>query len=435
MTENSQSQTPKRELGFAAAVGMVVGQSIALGIFLTPASMAKSLGSPLLVLCMWLAMAVMTMCGALCYSELGVRFPQSGGEVVYLRAGFGDTAAYLYGWMATFVMYPGIAAALAVGTGAYIAQIFSFSPSVAAAIPALTIVFLAVINILGTKMSGALLSSLSVAKVLILFALVAWALLSGHVDTRNLIPFAARRAGSDPLIPALASSAVGAFFSFGGWWEIGKIAGEIRNPQKNLPLALVSGVSVVTVVYILISIVFASVIPVQSVMDSPTFVAQFGAALFGSAGARVLSTCVVLCVGGGLAALMMSAPRVSFSMAQSGSFFPAFAKLSPRWNTPVNAILLQSGLAMTVLLLGAFDRILAYIIFSAIVLIAASVCVLFRLRPRVEHWWFPVAPIIYVAFSVVIAGLILLHSPLPALLGVAIVVAGLPLRRFVSARR
>src|ERR1700733_184450 len=178
MTDTSQPQGPKRELGFAAAVGIVVGQSIALGIFLTPASMAKSLGSPMLLLLVWLAMAVMTMSGALCYAELGVRFPQSGGEVVYLREGFGETAGYLYGWMAAFVMYPGVAAALAVGTGAYLAQILPFSHLVAVTIPALTIIFFAVINILGTKISGGLLSFINVLKLVILFALVAWALIS-----------------------------------------------------------------------------------------------------------------------------------------------------------------------------------------------------------------------------------------------------------------
>jgi basic amino acid/polyamine antiporter, APA family len=301
-------------------------------------------------------------------------------------------------------------------------------PAVAAMVPALTIIFFAVINILGTKISGGLLSFINVLKLVILLALVAWALLSGHTHSGNLVPFVARRAGSDPIIPALAGAAVGAFFSFGGWWEAGKIAGEIRNPEKYLPLAFVSGVSVVTLVYILISGVFVSTIPLESVTDSPAFVAQFGSALFGTAGARILSACVVLCVAGGMSALMMAAPRISFSMAQSGSLFPAFAKLSPRFGTPVNAILLQTALALAVLLLGAFDRILAYIIFSAIVMLAVTVCVLFRLRPRVERWWFPAAPIVYVAFSIVIGGLILLHNPLPALIGVAVVLAGLPLR-------
>ncbi|HEY2822298.1 MAG TPA: amino acid permease [Candidatus Acidoferrum sp.] len=434
MTDTAQSQTPKRELGFAAAVGIVVGQSIALGIFLTPASMAKSLGSPLLLLIVWLALAVMTLCGALCYSELGIRFPQSGGEVIYLREGFGETASFLYGWTGGFVMYPGVAAALAYGTGAYLAQIFPFLNPIAAFLPALAILFFTVINILGTKLSGSLLSFVSVLKLVILFGLVAWALFSGHASSQNLFPFVARRAGSDPIIPALAGAAMGAFFSFAGWWEIGKVAGEIRNPKKFLPLAFVMGVSIVAVIYILVSFVFLSVIPVQTVTDSPAFVAQFGSVLFGSAGGRILSACVVLCVASGLSALMMVVPRITYSMAQNGLFFPAFAKLSPRWNTPVNAILLQAALAIGVLLLGAFDRILAYIIFSAVLLLAITVSVLFRLTPRVDRWWYPAAPTVYIAFSVVIGGLILMRSPVPALIGVAAVLAGLPLRRVFSRR-
>jgi len=113
----------QRQLGLTAAIAIVTGESVSLGIFFTTASMAKSLGSPALVLAVWLGMALMTMCGALCYSELAVRFPESGGDYVYLRAGFGDRVAFLYGWMSTIVMYPGVAASLAVGSAAYVAAI------------------------------------------------------------------------------------------------------------------------------------------------------------------------------------------------------------------------------------------------------------------------------------------------------------------------
>src|SRR5580698_7514275 len=116
------NKTP-RQLGLTAAMAVVTGESVALGIFLTPASMVKSLGSPALLLAVWLGMALMAMCGALCYSELAVRFPESGGDYVYLRAGYGDRIAFLYGWMSSIVMYPGVAAALAVGASAYVAQV------------------------------------------------------------------------------------------------------------------------------------------------------------------------------------------------------------------------------------------------------------------------------------------------------------------------
>ena len=426
------SSASKRQLGFAVAVAIVVGESIGLGVLLTPAAMTKSLGSPLLLLLVWAGMGAMALCGALCYAELSIRFPESGGDYVYLRKGFGDRIAFLYGWMSTIVMYPGVAAALAVGTGAYIEHIVAMPPGLRLLAPALLILAFGAINIVGTRVSGALLSFLTVLKLAILFGLIVLGLFSGHAHLHNLLPFAARRPGSEALLPAIAGAAMAAFFSFGGWWEAGKIAGEVKNPSRTLPLAFLCGVSLVTAVYLLITCVFLALLPIGSTDSSPAFVAQFGQLLFGDSGARILSICVVLCVSGGMAALMMAAPRVCFSMAQSGSFPAIFGKTNERWKTPANAILLQTGLALAVLLLGAFDRMLAYIIFSAVIFLALTVCVLFRLSPPVHAWWYPAAPILFIVFSAVIALLILAHDPVPALIGVVLVLVGLPLQRFLA---
>jgi APA family basic amino acid/polyamine antiporter len=271
-------------------------------------------------------------------------------------------------------------------------------------------------------------------KLVILFTLVAWTALSGHAHWTNLLPLTVRRPGSDALFPAIAGAAVSAFFSFGGWWEAGKIAGEVRNPRRTLPLAFIGGVSIVTAVYLLISAAFLSVVPIGLLTSDTAFVAQFGAVLFGAAGARVLSLCVLVCVCGGIAALTMAAPRVSCAMAQSGALLPAFGKLHPRLGTPVNAILLQSALALAALLLGAFDRVLAYIIFTAVLFLALAASTLFRMKEPVRRWWFPVAPVLFIALCLAIAFLILMHDPFPALAGVGIVLCGIPLRRFLMPR-
>jgi APA family basic amino acid/polyamine antiporter len=429
-----QPKQSEKQLGLAAAIAVVTGESIALGIFLTPAAMAKSLGSPLLLGAVWLGMALMAMCGALCYSELAIRFPQSGGEYVYLRAGYGEQVGFLYGWMSSIVMYPGVAAALAVGSAPYLAQVLPLSQRALSAVPALVLCVFCVINLLGTRLSGAILSFVNILKLLILFALVGWAAVSGHAHWSNLLPLAERRPGSDAIFPAVAGAVVSAFFSFGGWWEASKIAGEVRNPKRNLPLAFIGGVAIVTAVYLLISAAFISVLPIEKLTSNTAFVAQFGAVLFGASGAHVLSVCVLLCVCGGIAALTMAAPRVCYAMAQSGAFFPAFGKLHPRFGTPSNAILLQTGLSLAVLLLGAFDRVLAYIIFSAIIFLALAASTLFRTKQPVRAWWFPIAPIVFIALSTLIALLILMHDPLPALVGVGIVLCGIPLRRFLAPR-
>jgi basic amino acid/polyamine antiporter, APA family len=426
-----QTQQPRRQLGLAAAVAVVTGEAIALGIFLTPAAMAKSLGSPLLLALVWLGIALMAMCGALSYSELAIRFPESGGEYVYLRAGYGEQVAFLYGWMSSIVMYPGVAAALAVGATPYVAQLLPSGARALAAVPALLLCLFAVINLIGTRFSAAIMAFVNAFKLVILFGLVGWALVSGHAHMANLLPFTLRRPGSDPVFPAIAGGVMSAFFSFGGWWEASKIAGEIRNPKRTLPLAFVGGVALVTLVYLLISATFLAVLPLERVTSNTAFVAQFGRVLFGTAGARVLSASVLLCVCGGIAAITMAAPRVCYAMAQGGAFFPAFGKMHPRLGTPANAILLQTLLALAVLFLGAFDQVLSYIIFSVVLFLALAASTLFRLKEPVRGWWFPIAPATFIVLSAILAFLILMHDPLPALIGVALVFCGLPFRKFL----
>jgi APA family basic amino acid/polyamine antiporter len=421
----------RRQLGLAAAVAAVTGQSIALGIFLTPATMAKSLGSPLLLAAVWCALAVMMVSGALCYSELAVRFPEAGGEYVYLREGYGGRAAFLYGWMCAAVLDPGLAAALAVGAVSYVQTLVPLGPKAAALLPVATLLCLAVVNLLGIRLSGGLMAAANLLKIAVLLGLVAWAVAAGGGSLANLLPLAERRAGSGPLLPAIAGAAVSAFFSFGGWWEAGKLAGEIRDPERNLPRAFTGGVLLVAAVYLLISFAFLWVLPLEEIVSNTAFVSQFGGALFGSAGARVLSVCVLLSVLGGLLALTMAAPRAYYAMARDGAFFPSFGRLHPRFGTPFHAILLQTGLALVVLTLGAFDRILSYIIFSAVLFLGVSATALFRLRPPVTRWWFPAAPILFVAGCFVIGLLILMNDPLPALLGAAVVLSGDVLRRFL----
>jgi basic amino acid/polyamine antiporter, APA family len=419
-----------RQLGLATALAVVTGESIALGIFLTPAAMAKSLGSPLLLAVIWSAMAVMAISGAICYSELAVRFPRAGGTYVYLREGYGERVGFLYGWMSAAVIDPGLAAALAVGATGYLLVLLPLSPLAARLFPFALILALAAINYFGTRLSGNIMTTANLVKVIVLFALVVWTFVAGKGSMQNLTPLAIRRPGSEALFPAIASAAVNAFFSFGGWWEVGKMAGEIREPEKNLPRAFTGGVLLVAAIYMLISFAFLYVVPLEHIVSNTAFVAQFGSVLFGSAGGKILSACVLLSVIGGMMALTMACPRVYYAMAHDGVLFPAFGRLHPRFGTPVYAILLQTSLALLILTFGAFDRILSYIIFSAVLFLGLSVATLLRLDVPVKRWWFPAAPIIFLLGCFTIAMLILLHDPLPALLGVCVVLLGDLLRHF-----
>jgi APA family basic amino acid/polyamine antiporter len=425
-------------MGVWAATAVVTGEAISLGIFLTPAGMARSLGSPALLCAVWCGMAFITLAGAVCFTELAVRFPQAGGEYVYLRHGFGSRVAFLYGWMAAVVMYPGVAAALCVGLVPYVQSLVPLPGWLTAVLPALILLALGSLNYAGTRISSGFMTALNWLKVPVLAGLVGWALVSGQATLANLAPLTLRRTGSDPLTGAIAGAAISAFFCFGGWWEAGKIAGDVRNPRRTLPIAFTAGVLIVTAVYLLVSFAFVAVVPMDQIQNNTAFVAQFGHALFGAQGGRVLSACVLLCVLGGLMVLSMAVPRVTYALAreEAGGAGHAslsgplafFARLHPRFGSPANAVLLQTGMALAVLALGAFDRILAFIIFSAVVFLALTVATLCRTVEPVRRWWFPVAPIIFLAGSGVLAAMLLMHSLWPSLLGAAVVLAGLPLR-------
>jgi APA family basic amino acid/polyamine antiporter len=409
---------------------VVAGEAIAVGIFLTPAGMAKSLGSPVWLLLVWLVMGTMTLCGALCYGELAARFPQTGGLYVYLREGFGPRLAFLYGWMALLIMDPGVTAALAVGLASYAAYIV---PMPAGALPVVALAsvgLVAAFNIAATRFGAGFLRWITWLKLGVLAMLVLWALVLRAGDVNNFLPLVERRPGTPPLTEALAGGMVAAFFTFGGWWDVSKISGEVRDPQRTLPRALILGVLAVTAVYILVSATFVYLVPLDQVTSDETFVAQAGEKLFGRTGGQVLSGIVVLCVLGSLAGLLLTAPRVYYAMARDGLFFRSVAELHPRLGTPARAIALQAAMASLLVVLGTFQQILAYFIFSAVLFIGLSVATLFVLPKREPVFLgrsravFTLPPTVFLTLLLALLLLILLRSPLPALLGVAVVAAG-----------
>jgi len=431
----------KRQIGLSTATALVVGEVIAVGIFLTPAGMAKSLGSPFWLLVVWLVMGAMAVCGALCYGELAARYPQAGGSYVYLREAYGRPVAFLYGWMALLVMDPGLTAALAVGLAGYAGYIFSLSPFGVKAVAIGAIVLLAAINIRGLNLGAWLMRWLTVLKLGLLLFLLLWGFGFQLGNWSNFTPFVAQRTHSAPLLAALAGGMVAAFFSFGGWWDVTKLAGEVRDPARTLPRALLYGVVIVTLVYILTSAAFFYLIPLDSVTSGETFAAQAGEALFGRAGAQVFSVIVIVAVVGSLAALIMSAPRVYFAMSRDGLFVPAAASLHPQFGTPARAIALQALLASILVALGSFNQIISYFVFVVVLFIALTVASLFVLRrrelekPDYQTPGYPFTPIV---FLLLVATLLLLlgsNNPKQSFLGVGVVALGIPVYYFLFARK
>jgi APA family basic amino acid/polyamine antiporter len=431
----------KRQIGLSSATALIVGEVIAVGIFLTPAGMAKSLGSPVWLLLVWLVMGAMALCGALCYGELAAQFPEAGGGYVYLREAYGAPVAFMYGWMALLVMDPGLTAALAVGLASYVGYIHRVSPAGLRAVAIGSIVFVALVNVRGVKLGSWLIRWLTILKLGLLAFVLLWGFGFQLGHWSNFTPWMAQRAGSVPLLGALAGGLVGAFFSFGGWWDLSKLAGEVRDPTRTLPRALVLGVTIITLVYILTSAVFIYLVPLQRVTSGETFAGQAGEVLFGRLGGDLLSIVVIVAVLGSLSAVVMSAPRVYFAMSRDGLFMPALAMVHPRFETPARAIVLQAALASTLVLLGTFNTIISYFVFVVVIFIALTVIALFVLRHKASGKiayrtpGYPATPIIFLVLITLLLILLAGNNPAQAFLGVAVVAFGLPAYYLVFRRK
>lgn len=429
-----------RQLGLGTASSLVVAEVIGVGIFLTTAGMAKSVGSPFWLLVVWLVTGAGAAGGAVCFGALAARYPEAGGPYVYLKESYGPRIAFLFGWLSMLVTDPGITAAVAVGLASYVGYLVPLSTWGLKGVAVTAIWLLAAANIRGVALGSGVLRALAALKLGLLGFLVLWGFGLGRGDWSNLYPLVAQRPGSEPLVGALIGASIAAFFSLGGWWDVSKIAGEVRDPRRTLPRALLLGVMIVTLVYILITLVFLYLVPLERIDSREAFAALAGEALFGRVGGVLFTLIVIVTVLGSLAALLMAMPRVYFAMARDRLFFPAVAVLHPRYGTPARAIAVQAALASVLAVVGTFEEILAYFVVPTVIFVALTVGAVFVLRDRHAGKkplfipWHPLPPLLFLVPTALVLVLMAVGQPRNAGIGLGVVLLGLPLYQLAFAR-
>jgi APA family basic amino acid/polyamine antiporter len=495
VTENNSTSEHQfvKGLGLLSATTLVMGSMIGSGIFIVSADISRLVDSPALLLAAWIVTGFMTIVGALCYGELAAMMPHAGGQYVYLREALGPIWGFLYGWTLFLVIQTGTIAAVGVAFGKFIGIFFpSISSShwlihIAHVPPVhigamvlgnmdvgvstqnltaiLVITFLSVVNIFGVKFGAAIQNVFTTAKTAALLGLVILGTFVGRNATALAANFGAnfwRNVAFHAMHPVqvgvggpvvlvgtiaiVAVAQVGSLFSADAWNNVTFTAGEVKNPQRNLPLSLAIGTGVVILLYTLANFVYLAVLPLAGDPHGATILSrgiQYASEdrvatavvqqIFGPSGAGIMAVAILISAFGCINGMLLAGARVYYAMAKDGLFFAGAGKLHTRYRTPVHALVLQCIWTCILCVSGSYGQLLDYIIFAVMVfyiLTIGGLIVLRVKRPNAPRPYravgYPILPIIYILMAIYIDGVLLLYKPQYTWPGLIIVLLGIP---------
>jgi APA family basic amino acid/polyamine antiporter len=447
-TPPESQPTLVRGLSLLDSVLLLMGGIIGSSIFLTAKDIAGPLPNPVLFLLVWVLGGVVSLCACFAFAELGSMFPDSGGQYVYLREAYGDLPAFLYGWMLFSVANGGTIAALSVASAAYLGGIipaisqdhvvFSAAGIVisrAHLVALISIVVVTWINMVGLR-RGALLQNLATwAKFGAMAAFVILGFAIGKGDWSHFSVRGATAAGLAPgqLISAMGVGLIAVFWAYDGWVYITWVAGEVKDPRRNVPLAMVLGILAVGAIYLAMNMTYVYALPLTEVAKHDIIAHAAAVVLFSPAAAIWLSAMIAVSCFGAMASCVMSGGRVYFAMARDGAFFKRMAEVHPRWRTPAFALIGQSLWAAILTVSGRYDQLYTYVIYGMVLSYTLTVAGLFILRwtrPDIPRPYrctgYPWLPGIYVAIGAAWTLNTIITRPTEALAGTIIVLIGVP---------
>ncbi len=440
---------------------IVVGIVIGSGIFLTTGLMARGIPSASLILLAWLFGGLHALSGALAYAELGASMPRAGGQYVYLREAYGPFCGFLFGWVSFMMYLTGIIAALGVGFAEYVGYFipslgmanvffetevplpgwsFHYSLSTGHLTALVLIVFLTMVNYRGVIFSKYITNVSSVIKIaalglFILFGL--WGENPQPIDFR----INAQDIDFGQLVIAFGVALIAVSWAFAGWEEVSFVAGEVKEPSRNLPRALILGTASVTVLYLLVNYIYLKALPVGEMAGVVRVGEAAANVLFGETGAVLLSTAVVIAIVGALNGSVLVGPRVYFAMARDGLFFKRAAEVHPKYRTPGQAVVLQAIWACVLTLSGTFEDLITFVTFANLMLWIAGAAAVFTLRRKLpdlprpyKAWGYPLVPLLFIAGSAGILVNMLFETPGESISGLALTALGIPAYYFLRAR-
>ncbi|MGD1845901.1 MAG: APC family permease [Salibacteraceae bacterium] len=424
----------KRSLSLTGIITVVVGSCIGAGIFFTPAEIAATLKEPSLILSVWALGGIMVLSGALTFAELGALFPKVGGIYQFLKAAYGQLVAYLYGWMSLLVIVSGTIAALSLVVAEYLSVVFPMEEGSKTVVALMVIFTVTLVNGLGAK-QGERFSLVFAASKLLgigLIVLIGFILGSWSINDYSQIVPPETGMQQPGLAAAIGLALVGVCFSFGGFQHASYLAGEAKSPKKDIPRGLVGGVVLVMLVYLLANLAYLRLLPVAQMATSKAVAADALAPVFGWSGITV-ALLIALSSFGTVGIYTLTAPRIYFAMSRDRSFFPFMGRLHSKTKAPVNAILIQSGWAMLLVLLwGNLKALVYYVVFAdwVFLILAAFSIFLYRKRLPGQHrpyktFGYPFTPAIFILVSLFIVGNTLIQAPISATIAVACLISGL----------
>ncbi|APH18842.1 APC family permease [Clostridium botulinum] len=433
--KDAKEENLQKNLGLFDAIAIVIGMVIGSGIFFKPAIVFKNAGSPMLGILAWLAGGVITIASGLTVAEIAAAIPKTGGIFVYIKELYGEKFAFLLGWVQSIVYIPGSAAALSIILSI---QITSFIPLTAIEQKVLAIafiIFIMILNIISTKLVSKMQGVISIAKLIPIIAIIALGFIKGTAkgDILNI--------SSSSTVSGFGAALLGTLWAYDGWISVGNMAGELKNPKKDLPRSIIIGLGTTIVVYVLINLALINIMPMSAIIASEKPASDAAVVLLGSTGAKIISAGILISIFGALNGYLMTGVRIPLAMSQDRSipFSKYFSKVHQKSGTPVNAFIFETVLACLYVLSGSFNVLTDLVMFVLWLFFTMAVAGIFVLRTKFKHLdrpykvpLYPLVPLIGIIGSSYIIISTLITNTFYALCGIGITLLGLPVYSYIK---